>query len=324
MTHPIYINSIASVSPQPSFEGGGERQLPHGKQLRAIEPDYKASIPNAALRRRMSRIVRMGVAAGLECLTRGGNTAVDAILTATGLGCLSDTERFLNTLFDNDEQLLNPTAFIQSTFNTIGAQIALLSKNHACNTTYVHRGFSFESALLDGMMQLAGGEAQSVLAGAVDELTPAQFRVMERMGCWRNAVAGEGAQFFLIGRQPVAGCYAELIGIDTFQGPLAGGEVEGRTGRFLASHGVEQGAIDWLLTGGDIKAGARTVTPFKPLCGEYPTAASFALWLACKVLRDGNFCGVLPPGQPSASLRHVLIYNTYGKATHTLYLLKRH
>lgn len=53
---------------------------------------------------------------------------VDAIITATGLGCLADTEKFMNALMDNREQMLNPTAFIQSTFNTVGAQLALLLK----------------------------------------------------------------------------------------------------------------------------------------------------------------------------------------------------
>lgn len=34
----------------------------------------------------------------------------------------------MNALMDNREQMLNPTAFIQSTFNTVGAQLALLLK----------------------------------------------------------------------------------------------------------------------------------------------------------------------------------------------------
>ena len=36
--------------------------------LQACEPDYKDIIANATLRRRMSRIVKMGVACGLECM----------------------------------------------------------------------------------------------------------------------------------------------------------------------------------------------------------------------------------------------------------------
>ena len=76
----------------------------------------------------------------------------------------------MNALMDNREQMLNPTAFIQSTFNTVGAQLALPLKIHAYNVTYVHRGLSFESALIDGIISIAEGK-QHVLAGAMDEIT---------------------------------------------------------------------------------------------------------------------------------------------------------
>lgn len=70
--------------------------------------------------------------------------------------------------------------------NTIGAQIALLTGNHSYNNTYVHRGFSFESALLDAALLLQEGEASTVLAGAVDEMTPALHAILGRMGCWEK------------------------------------------------------------------------------------------------------------------------------------------
>ncbi|MCD8270489.1 MAG: beta-ketoacyl synthase chain length factor [Parabacteroides sp.] len=140
---PVYIEKIAAT-----FE-----KTAGGYSLK--EPDYKLLISNATLRRRMSRIVRMGVTIGLQCL-EGTTSSVDAILTATGLGCLADTEKFMNTILDHNEELLAPTVFIQSTFNTVGAQIVLLTGNHSYNNTYVHRAFSLESALLDGIFAFAG------------------------------------------------------------------------------------------------------------------------------------------------------------------------
>ena len=163
---PVYINHIASIHPDPS---GGEEPY-----LSACEPDYKAVIANPTLRRRMSRIIKMGVACGLECMGATVPEEIGAIITATGLGCLTDTEKFLNAMIDNGERMLNPTPFIQSTFNTIGAQIALLCRIQAYNMTYVHRGLSFESALLDAMMRIAEGD-NKVLVGAVDEITPARI-----------------------------------------------------------------------------------------------------------------------------------------------------
>ena len=144
--------------------------------------DLKALIPNVALRRRMSRFVRMGVATAMQCLSSGVSAdRIDAIVTATGWGCLADSEKFLRNLLEQDEELLNPTPFIQSTFNTIGAQVALLCSNHSYNMTYVHRGHSFESALLDVVMQFDDATITHALVGAADEQTPSQHRVMERM-----------------------------------------------------------------------------------------------------------------------------------------------
>ena len=141
---PVYIQRIASIHPPKDHSPGNNRPY-----LQACEPDYKDIITNATLRRRMSRIVKMGVACGLECMGELSPEKIQGIITATGLGCLTDTEKFLNNLLDNEERMLNPTPFIQSTFNTIGAQIALIHQIHAYNMTYVHRGLSFESALLD-------------------------------------------------------------------------------------------------------------------------------------------------------------------------------
>ena len=157
---PVYIQRIASI--HPPKDHSPENNRPY---LQASEPDYKDIITNATLRRRMSRIVKMGVACGLECMGELSPEKIQGIITATGLGCLTDTEKFLNNLLDNEERMLNPTPFIQSTFNTIGAQIALIHQIHAYNMTYVHRGLSFESALLDAMMKIGEG-SENILVGA--------------------------------------------------------------------------------------------------------------------------------------------------------------
>ena len=113
----------------------------HDEQL----PPFAELVPSAAMRRRMSRFLRMGVPTAMAALRRSGvdPAQVDAIITATGFGCLGDSEKFLRTMVEQREELLNPTPFIQSTFNTLGAQIALLCGNRAYNMTYAHRGYSF-------------------------------------------------------------------------------------------------------------------------------------------------------------------------------------
>ena len=177
---------------------------------KTLTDDIKALIPDAALRRRMSRIVKMGVSVGMACVERCSQP-IDAIITATGFGCLDDSEKFLRTLIENDESLLNPTPFIQSTFNTVGGQIGLLCKNHCYNMTYTHRGRSFESALLDAILLIQSGEAHCVLLGGFDNNTPSQLKIMERMGLWQHATAGEGTYFFILSDQPQPEALAQVF-----------------------------------------------------------------------------------------------------------------
>lgn len=180
-----------------------------------ISSDIKELIPDAALRRRMSRVVKSAVAAAVECVGGiEGTASLDAVITATGLGCLADSERFLRNMIADGEQLLNPTPFIQSTFNTVGGQIAMLRRNHCYNVTYVNRSHSFEDALLDAVLRLADGEGRNALVGAFDEITPSQQRIMERMGFWRKARAGEGAVFALLTGERTERSLAEVARID--------------------------------------------------------------------------------------------------------------
>ena len=152
----MYIRATGNISPQKTFGHGPLLAEPiehSGNRLTCVEPDYKDLI-DVKLIRRMSRIIRMGVAAASACLQEAKVEVPDAITTGTAYGCMEDTGLFLTKMVEFNEELLTPTAFIQSTHNTIGAQIALMLKCHEYNNAYVHRGFSFESALLDGMMLL--------------------------------------------------------------------------------------------------------------------------------------------------------------------------
>ena len=161
-----------------------------------IVSDVKQLIPDAGMRRRMSRILKMAVSTASECVHGVENIdSLDAIITATGWGCLADSEKFLRNVILDKEQLLNPTPFIQSTFNTVGGQIALLGHNHCYNVTYVNRSHSFEDAILDAMMRIADNESKNILVGAFDENTVSQHHIMQRMGLFREIDDGEGAVF---------------------------------------------------------------------------------------------------------------------------------
>lgn len=264
-SQPVYIQSVASIHPNGELSEN---------MLIAREPDYKLWIVDAGLRRRMSRIIKMGVTTGLQCL-HSCSHHVDAVITATGLGCLTDTEKFLKSISEQEEELLSPTPFIQSTFNTIGGQIALISGNKSYNSTYVHRAFSFESALLDGILQLQSGNADNVLVGAADELTPTVFQILKRMGAWRKFHAGEGTSFFLLSSTKTDKTIAQIVAMDMQSGNFSTSELENKRQNFLQKHNAENAHII-----GD--------SEYKAICGEYHTASAFGLWYACSQISDND------------------------------------
>lgn len=318
---PIYIRHTTSIHPQ-----GNPENHPY---LSACEPDYKGIITNATLRRRMSRIVKMGVACGLECIDGMTSENIQGIITATGLGCLADTEKFLSTLIENEERMLNPTPFIQSTFNTIGAQIALFRQIHAYNMTYVHRGLSFESALLDAMLKIWEG-ADNILVGAIDEMTDTSYAIQQRLGLLKGMQAGEGAQFFLLSREAGEHPLAEIIGIDTFAGQQTAEELKTRISCFLQRNGLKAQDIHWLMTGKSAEKetackgnaiyeellnsslfSSSIHLGFKHECGEYPTASAYAVW---KAVKEAQQCD---------RTTNILIYNHHHSINHSLILIRK-
>ncbi len=346
----IYIRATGNISPQKTFgqvDFLTEPVVHTGTRLTCLEPDYKEII-DVKLIRRMSRIIKMGVAAAMECLKEAGVGVPDAVVTGTAYGCLQDTEVFLTRIVENKEEMLTPTAFIQSTHNTVGAQIALMLQCHQYNNTFVHRGLSFESALLDGMMLLLENPDARVLAGAVDEITNTSHTLLNRMGLYRQdpvsspdlfttrsrgTIAGEGAAFFLLTGQASPADIARLDVITTFYNPGNITETERLISSFLASRSIRMDDIDILVTGrnGDEKndqvydqlqasalKGPQSVN-YKHLCGEYPTSTAFALWLAANILKTGRLPTAI--GARTAPIRRILIYNHSHNRHHSLLLV---
>lgn len=312
---PCYIHSTASIHPHKENRAGA---IYH-----ATLPEYKEIITQPNLRRRMSHIIKMGVACALQCIQQQENKDIDAIITATGLGCLADTEKFLQNLIENEEELLNPTAFIQSTFNTIGAQIALLTHNHSYNNTFVHRGLSFESALIDALLCLQEGYKQ-VLVGGVDEITPTSYAIQKRLRLLDGIVAGEGAQFFLLSTDKNEKAYCSIQDIDTFIGAFTPEDILQRMQRLLSHNQLNEALINYLMMGSngnpkqdkiyqtiEKKFSSAELLTFKDQCGEYSTASAYALWRAANLLKDKKSGDTL------------LIYNQYNEVNHSLILLQK-
>ena len=169
----------------------------------ADEPDYKEVITDANLRRRMGRLLKMAVWCGLKSLDGVPSERVAGIITSTGAGFMKDTISFGSSIFDREETLLNPSPFMQSTFNTASGYIALIRKIHAYNTTYVQQADGFAASLVDAAMLLDdAGEGNVALVGAFDEVTPEVDVIRQRLGLYSVGDGflplGEGAAAFLL------------------------------------------------------------------------------------------------------------------------------
>ncbi|MFA7274766.1 MAG: beta-ketoacyl synthase chain length factor [Crocinitomicaceae bacterium] len=164
----FYIHAISSITHQNSFrsEDVNENLEPISEESVLKSPDYKEYISPVALRR-LSPVLRMGIAAAKECEKEVGKP-FDAISVGTALGCLTDTEKFLKVINTVEGDVLSPTSFIQSTHNTIAGQISLDLGNHSYNMTHTQNNLSFEMALIDGMLCCKEG-AENVLVGTADE-----------------------------------------------------------------------------------------------------------------------------------------------------------
>lgn len=332
----VYINGTGCISPQNTFEESSfnlnSLQAASSSRLKCIDPEYKNYI-NLSQLRRMSRMIRMGIASAKLCLERAQVSMPDAIITGTGLGCIEDTEKFISSILENNEQLLTPTPFIQSTHNTVGGQIALLLGCHAYNYTYVHRGISFESSLLDATMMIRERSAENILAGGIDELTDHSYLLLQQLGIYsrQKSVAsdlsngtpgGEGSAFFLLSGKKLASTRARLSLIKTFPGKNDPLILVEKIRESLKEAGKKPENIDLILSGrsghsktdvlhaalNDTFFKKSAIQTFKQYCGEYHTASAFALWLAVQELTNHS---------------SVLVSNQFGGEDHSLLLVER-
>lgn len=304
-----YINGLGSVTVQdPMFDIFEVQPQPLQSLNKAQQPSYKELIA-PAMSRRMAKGVKMSIYAADKALSEAGMDRIEAIVTGTGLGCIEDSEKFLDAIIENDEQFLTPTAFIQSTHNTVAAQIALRLGCKSYNFTYVNGASSFESALFDGFMQLKHFGKQNVLVGGVDEIAPYTYSMFEMVGKVKPEGAeinfkqpltagiplGEGAHFFALSSEKKGGTYAEVNDI-LLLNALKDGEIA-TIEYFLKRNNLNMDSIDVVVLGVNSDAYQQpfydTVSALFPETAQayyqhvsacYDTASAYGLLLAAEIL----------------------------------------
>ncbi len=348
-----FINGIGAITPMGCFPSENflkELHVSGPGRMTVVEPKYSDYIGVMQLRR-MSKIIKMGLTSALMCLNDANIKKPNAIITATGLGSVQDTDRFLDNLIDNQENALNPTPFIHSTHNAVAARIAIETGCHDYNMTYVHKNAAFEQAMLDAILKINSGLYTNVLLGGVEEITEENYNLKKHVGFWKEGVnnlelakntytpgtiAGEGSVFFNLSSDKSANSYAEIKDTKTWYKLPAKKTLALET--FLSSVHLTPGDIDLVLSGTNGNVGedyiyhgvfAKAFTEpaiawYKHLCGEYDTSVSFALLLAAYLLKTQSIPEFIKfNGAPSKKLKNVLIYQQRFNRNHSFTVLSK-
>lgn len=348
----VYINSAACISVQDTLnENFLENLKPEYSTLvlKAIEPAYKEFIPPAMIRR-MSKTVKMSSVASHYALKEAGIENPDAIIVGTGIGCSQDSEKFLKNVLDNNEEFLTPTYFIQSTHNTVAGQIALGLQCHAYNFTYVNTSSSLEFSMLDAKLQIADGEAENVLVGSTDEQTERTMELynlnktikkeedlpVDYLNSETQGVAwGEGASFFVLGKEKSKNTYAQLKDIQIIN-TLDLEETQQFIEEFLFKNNLTNNKIDAVVLGfsGDAESDVyytkamelftdSSLLYYKHLSGEFNTASGFSIFMACHILKNQEIPEIMHINDLRKNeIKNILLYNHLGGNDHSLVLLE--
>lgn len=352
----FYINGVGIISPQKTFDNEqfltGISQYDHNV-LSCVTPDFKAYI-NPIQLRRLSRMLRIGLSAATICMRDARVESPDGIITATGYGFLEETEKFLKEVFERQEKQLTPTYFMQGTYNALAGLVALSTKCMGYNNTYVSKGFAFENAMQDAMMQLASNRKANFLVGAFDEAASVQYIINSREQHYKTepinnqnlfesetagSIQGEGAAFFAVSGTPSDTTWCVLKDLHLVYRPNNADTLADALTAFLNDNETSFSKIDAWISGvaGDIRRDQLIITlrnsllsktpeiRFKHLCGEYCTAITFALWLGASVLKHQYVPHIVKSSTKPFPQRldTILVVNHYMNRNYSFYLLQK-
>jgi len=329
----VYINGIGSVTIQ-NQEQLAIPDISETRYIRCQDPDFSIFIPQMVARR-MSKIIKRAIASSKMALADAGFEMPDAIISGTGLGCIEDTEKFLTAMIQNNETLLQPTHFIQSTHNTISSQIAMQLKCYGYNNTYSHLGISFESALLDACLQLQTGTCENVLVGGYDEMTPNYHQMLSKLNFWDGCFSGEGCIGFVVSNQQNSNSYCKIEALELFYNPKNAEEIEQHINNLLKNNNLTKVHLDAVMLGYSGNPsndcvyeamndfwGAIPQLAYKQFSGEYFTASAFGIKLAAQILKTQivpeNMCR---KNEIRTPIRRILFHQHFHNQAHALILL---
>lgn len=308
---PVVITGLGVIGPGSVVSREIEPPLPAGKvTVRSCGELADAALLSSGQRRRLSRMIQMALLATRRSQVPCGPKQSEAprrraVAIGTGLGFLEDAAAFIENLISKDEREPMPARFPNSVHNAAAAQVAIDLGAHGLNSAPTAGEISFEAALWQGISQLAAGEADDALVGAVDELNKYPLSIGQRWGLWTGrTLPGEGAVVAGLTRAekvatPLARVTAVRLG--RYRRPF---DAE-READWIAA-AVDSAAVDVVLSGArgwpalnanyeavvvalSARAGrALEHQTYKQLCGEFHAASAFGFSMAVDLVRRGS------------------------------------
>ncbi|MBQ3579976.1 MAG: beta-ketoacyl synthase chain length factor [Bacteroidales bacterium] len=338
---PIYVLSAQHISAQQPFSRDWMQNPVRYAEpfVRSIEPDYKPFIPPMESRR-MGRLLKRALAVSKSALAESGVENPDIIVTGTGLGCLENTQLFLDALCREGEYLLKPTHFMQSTHNTIGSLIAINMGCHGYNATYAHGSISFESALHDAMLQLCNTSHTTALVGAHDEMTPSYYNLLCKSGFLGNPgeMASECSVSVVLGENSRGNVLCAIKDMVMLYQPSSD-QLKRAVESLFSRNGLTSHDIAGILSGFNGSEGSRKdycdhygelfgdipMLHYKHLFGECYSASALSMYVAACCLAERTIPQALyvaSSAEPVSISEHpaLVLYNNDGK-NHSLTLL---
>ena len=289
----VYIKAATQISmQQPLSEAWMTAPVEHTESyVRSLDPNFRDWL-NPLESRRMGKILKRALVTAQKVMHDSGVQQPDAVITGTGLGCIENTELFLDQLCREGEEMLKPTYFMQSTHNTISSLISIHDHLHGYNTTYSHKSVSFDSALLDAFTQLRLGDIQTALVTGNDEMTPSYFSILQRAGYVGQpgqVAAGETSVAMMLTTDPAdALCEIEEVSMSVrgVQQPFAPADL-----LVLGTNGVPQN--DQLYREVAQQMPGVETFEYKRLFGESYTVSGLGVYAAAHLLSQGRAGRVL-------------------------------
>jgi 3-oxoacyl-(acyl-carrier-protein) synthase len=216
------------------------------------------------------------------------------------------------------------------------------------NSTYVHKGVSFENALLDACLQFAEGRIRTALVGGYDEMTPCYQLLLSRIGYWRahsegallrrgeEAFAGETSVSLMLSDEKSEKTICQIGGVNLLYQPDEN-DLRLALNELLSSNHLTINDIDAVVIG---VSGNKTndeayhrnvpalfadkpMAGYKHIFGESYTAAALGMYVAATCLQKQRIPGhlLLDGRYEITNVKTLLLYNHWEDKNHSFILL---